>query len=390
MTEHHDIVVVGAGMAGLMLARILSMHGADVAVYEAELSADARGQGGLLDLHQESGQAALRAAGLYDQFLAAHNAGGQELRILDKHAVVCFEGEDNETVNRPEINRKDLRRILLTSLPAGVVRWGTKVTRFDRAESGQPRVTLEDGREVSAGLLAGADGANSRCRRLFCDAMPQYLGVTLLEANIRDAASTSPVSAALAGHGSLFALDDEKGVLAQCDTYGDLRFNFGLKVPESWATDAADFSDMDGVRALLHECFAGWHPDFHQVIADIEPPFIPRPLQTLPIGLTWQPVPGMTLLGDAAHLMSPFAGEGANIAMQDGLELARAILDHPGSADDAIAAYEQGMYPRSAEKARESAGNLEFCFAPGGRSMLVGHMSAMRSVDSAAAGSGAR
>jgi 2-polyprenyl-6-methoxyphenol hydroxylase-like FAD-dependent oxidoreductase len=389
MTEHHDIVVVGAGMAGLILARILTMHDVDVAVYEAEPSADARAQGGLLDMHEESGQAALHAAGLYDQFLAAHHAGGQGWRILDKHAVVGFEDDEGaEEGNRPEIHRKDLRRILLESLPEGVVRWGAKVARFEDSTSDRPHVTLEDGLEVTAGLLAGADGAYSRCRRLFSDATPQYLGVTLFETNIYDAANTNPRSAALAGHGSFFALDDEKAVLAQCDTYGDLRFNFGLKVAESWATDAVDFSDVEAVRTMLRAHFADWDSEFQHVIDSIEPPFIPRPLQTLPIGLTWQPRPGITLLGDAAHLMSPFAGEGANLAMQDGLELARAILDHPDAVNDAIAVYEQAMYPRSAEKAQESADNLEFCFAPDGRIKLVEYRDSQRSANAVATGAG--
>jgi len=375
MTEHHDIVVVGAGMAGLTLARVLSVHGIDVAIYEAEPSADARTQGGMLDLHEESGLAALHDAGLYDQFVAAHHVGGQELRVLDKHAVVRLEEEDDgQSKNRPEINRKDLRRIFLDSLPAGMIRWGGKVVQVQRPRIGRPRATFEDGHEVTADLLIGADGANSRCRPLLCDATPQYLGVTLLEAHIYDPANTSPHSAALVGHGSLFALNDEKGVLGHCDTYGDLHLNFGLKVDESWADRAIDFSDSDAVRALLHETFADWHPDFHAMITDLEPPFIPRPLRTLPIGLTWEPVPGVTLLGDAAHLMSPFAGEGANVAMQDGLELARAILDHSGSPDEAIAVYEQAMYPRSAEKAQESASNLEFCFAPDALASLVEHM----------------
>jgi 2-polyprenyl-6-methoxyphenol hydroxylase-like FAD-dependent oxidoreductase len=134
---HHPVAIVGAGLGGLVAARVLHVHGETPAVFEAEPSREARTQGGMLDIHQDSGQQALHAAGLFDGFLARIHAGGEAVRILDRNGTVLRDEADHGDIGRPEIERGSLRDVLLDSLPEGTVRWGRACWRCSR-RSGRP------------------------------------------------------------------------------------------------------------------------------------------------------------------------------------------------------------------------------------------------------------
>src|ERR1700678_2211399 len=116
--EGKKIAIVGGGPGGLTLARLLQMRGADVAVYERDYSREARVQGSALDLHEDSGLAALEAAGLMEAFWANHRPDLDSLRLTDASGTVLHEHVRRMSGpgQRPEIERGPLRDLLLDSL----------------------------------------------------------------------------------------------------------------------------------------------------------------------------------------------------------------------------------------------------------------------------------
>jgi 2-polyprenyl-6-methoxyphenol hydroxylase-like FAD-dependent oxidoreductase len=354
------VTIIGAGLGGLTLARVLHVHGIPATIYEAEASASSRTQGGMLDIHEHNGQLALRAAGLFDKFLEIIHPGGQQGRALDKHGKVLLDNPDDGTGGRPEVPRGELRRILFESLPPDTVRWGYKLRVAASLDDGRHKLTFADGSTVATDLLVGADGAWSKVRLLLSDAKPAYAGITYIETYLYNSDARHKASAEAVGGGMLFAMAPGKGIMAHREPKGVLHTYVGLKKPEDWIA-GIDFSDPAAVVACVAKEFDGWAPELTALITDGETAPVPRPIYTLPLEHRWNRVPGVTLLGDAAHLTAP-SGEGANLAMYDGAELAKAIAANPGNVEAALLAYETDLFPRSASEAPEADRMQEVLF----------------------------
>jgi 2-polyprenyl-6-methoxyphenol hydroxylase-like FAD-dependent oxidoreductase len=358
-TSHHPIVIVGAGLGGLTLARVLHVHGIPATVYEADPSAESRTQGGQLDIHEDDGQRALADAGLTDEFRAIIHEGAEALRVLDQHGKLLHDEPDDGMARRPEVLRGDLRRILLDSLPEETVRWGRKVTGVRPLGDGRHELTFADGTTVTSGLLVGADGAWSKIRPLLSDAEPAYIGTTFIDTYLYDADERHTATAEAVGVGAMYALTPGKGIIAHREAGNILHTYVELSRPAEWIA-GIDFTDAGAATARVAAEFDGWAPELTALITDGESAPVARMIHTLPDGHRWERVPGVTLLGDAAHLMPP-SGDGANLAMFDGAELAKAITAHPGDVEAALTAYEQELFARSEPFYADAHEMLDLC-----------------------------
>ena len=352
------VTIIGAGLGGLTLARVLHVHGIAATIHEADPSPEARTQGGQLDIHDNNGQLALEAAGLTNEFHSIIHRGGAATRMLAPDGTLLFEEPDDGTSGRPEVLRGDLRRILLESLPADTIQWGHKLTSVAALGDGEHQLTFADGSTVTTELLVGADGAWSKVRPLLSDATPQYTGTTFIETYLYDADERHSATAEAVGDGAMYALTPGKGIVAHREAGAVLHTYVELNRPLEWVRNI-DFTDATATARVAAE-FDGWATVLTALITDGETTPIARPIYTLPDAHRWERTPGVTLLGDAAHLMAP-SGEGANLAMFDGSELAQAIAAHPDDIEAALTTYEQSMFTRSEAEAADAHMILDLC-----------------------------
>ncbi|MGW5578855.1 FAD-dependent oxidoreductase [Micromonospora chokoriensis] len=353
------IAVVGGGPGGLAFARVLHRHRHPVAVFERDPAPDARPPGGTLDLHEGLGQLALDKAGLLAEFRALSRPEGQAMRILDTDGTVLrdWRPRPDDRAN-PEIDRRQLRDLLLGPLD---VQWGRGVTQVVPGTRDGVVVHFADGRQETFDLVVGADGAWSRVRPAVSSATPHYIGVTVVETALDDVDTRHPDLAQLIGDGSLGVYGVNRALVAQRNSGGHVKVYAQFRAPLDWHTHL-DLADVDAVRASLLALFDGWSARVLDLLRH-GTAFVRRPLYVLPVSHTWTHAPGVTLLGDAAHLMPPL-GVGANLAMLEGAELAESIAAGAEDLDEVVRAFEERMWVRAGRWATITAAGLERLVSP--------------------------
>lgn len=368
------IAIVGAGPAGLTLAIVLRRHGWASTIFEGDTSHDARDQGGMLDLHPNEGQAALAMAGLLDAFMTVARHDDQEQRLLDyRSAAVLREdipapGEGD----RPEIDRIELRRLLLSALGPADVCWGSKVSEIVVHPDGGHRLKIDDGMVGPFDLIVGADGAWSRVRRTMTPVMPDYTGVSFVEFWLSDVDARHPDLSKMVGRGTMFALGERKAVIAQRNG------NATIRVYAAYHRDLTEGEKMGKPAAVDHAevlaLFGDWSEPLRRLISDADQLAAVRPIMALPAALDWPTTPGLTVVGDAAHVMPPL-GTGVNLAMLDAAELAEALVAAV-RWQSGVAAYEARMFARARTISAECQAGFAEMFGDDAIENSLGHMAA--------------
>ena len=372
----YKIAVIGAGPAGCILARLLQPLNVDLTIFESDQSPNIRSQGGTLDLHEDTGLYALRKANLYNEFLELVRFDGDALAVCDKNMLRYLDlpsTKENSwfAQRKPEIDRALLRKLLYDCLAEGIIRWGYRLKNVDPSSL---QLQFENG-VVEGGfdLVIGAEGARSKVRRLLTPVQPYFSGVGGHNLVITAAKENFPDLENFINRGSVFAFSDGKVIMGQQMGDGSIYVSIWGVRGEDWMRTAGyDVSDGKAVKKALIEEYRNWDGRLLKLIqaADAEK-VTPRSLFMLPVGMRWENRPGLTLLGDAAHLMTPFVGEGVNAAMRDAVELAeaitRAIQDGGGNENlhGRIRKYEEDMFARVTPVQAKTEDMMHLMFTPG-------------------------
>lgn len=372
LLQDKKIAIVGGGPGGLTLAKLLQDKGVNVHVYERDVNKFARQQGATLDLHEGSGLLAVEMAGLMDQFKQHYRPGAEKLRIVDEQATLFFD-EHTQTREagfgndyyRPEIDRGPLRDIFIESLHPGTLVWDHQLITMEREGAGW-LLAFKNGNTRYADLVIAADGAHSKIRPLINTIKPVYAGLTVIEGNIYNAAIHAPKLNTLTSGGKVFALGKNKSLILSAKGDGCLSFYTGAWETENWVnTCGIDFSNRQQVLEWFQQRFSDWAPLWQELFKTDDVYFVPRQMYHYPLNQQWAAMDNATLIGDAAHLMPPYAGEGVNMAMLDAVELSESLCSpNVPNVQAAIAGYEKQMCHRAAAVTRNTLQQMHHLHAP--------------------------
>lgn len=304
--KNNKVAIIGGGPRGLMLGLLLQKQGIPFTIFEKGERNINGNRGGSLDIHEESGQLPIKEAGLIETFKSMARFEGEDTKILGPDGTLYFEDDAEGEGGRPEIDRGELCDMILNEINPENIRYHYEFKAIETLDNHKVKVTFNK-------------------------------------------------------NGKIMALGGDQAILGQLNGDGSIKVYVTYRMPYK-DLDTYKALSPDQLKSRLLQDFKDWDKELLKYIsyADDQPLF--RRIYKLPIGFKWERQSNVTLLGDAAHVMSPFAGEGVNTALYDAYLLARAFKNHD-NLEDVIAAYEDEMYKASEEHAQESQDNLDLMFS---------------------------
>lgn len=183
---------------------------------------------------------------------------------------------------------------------------------------------------------------------------PIYTGVTMIAANIRRELWRGSKISDVLGEGSVMFAGGDKTIFVQRCAHDLILLYYSMAVPRHWPRgEGFGLEDTASVIASVRDTYSDWSPDVLEMLTQVQDGFQLWPTSVMPPDYGWPTRPGLTMLGDAAHVMPPFTGKGVNLALLDALELTEALTDDPDrDVTDSVAEFERRMQTRTSDEIR--------------------------------------
>lgn len=359
LLNNKKVSIIGAGPVGLTMAKLLQQNGIDITVYERDKNSQERIWGGTLDLHKSSGQEAMKKAGLlqtyYDLALPMGiNFADEKANVLSTRNLTPENQFDN-----PEINRNALRKMLLDSLKSDTVIWDRKLTGLEE-RNGKWALNFENKTSATADIVIIANGGMSNARNFVSGSEVEETGTFIIQGDIHQPETNCSEFFQLCNGNRLMTAHQGNLLVANPFNNGALSYGIIFKKPEEWNNGKGlSFQNTDSVIEFLLNKFSNWSEEYKQLIRSTTS-FVGLPIRKVQLDKPWKnnrPLP-ITLIGDTAHLMPPFAGQGINIGLKDALILSENLTNGKfETIESAIDDYEQKMFVYAKEAQADSSKN---------------------------------